>query len=63
MPISEDHYKFMVSTLRRLRSGSFQFLMQTDRKGTKAIGDALTKLQLALDNYNGNETSSTESNS
>lgn len=49
---SEDHLKFMETMARRFRSGSYQSLYQEDPCAlTKAIGEALSKFQEALQKY------------
>lgn len=49
---SEAHLKFMETMARRFRSGSYQMLYQFDPCAlTKAIGEALGKLQAALQEY------------
>ncbi len=52
LSVDNDHWlNFMETMTQRFRSGAYQYLKQDDCKGTKAIGEALTKFQAALREY------------
>lgn len=53
---NEAHLNFLETMARRFRSGSYQFLMQADPGGTKAIGEALTAFQTSLQEYRVSKT-------
>lgn len=51
---AEYHLEFMEKMARRIRSGSYQFLFQSDPVNTRAIGKALSEFQDSLQKYREN---------